>query len=38
VLIAVTYGIGWLVLYGVRKAWQGASGRDPVTADGALRG
>jgi len=35
--IAITYALGWAVQYGVRKAWQGVRGRDPVGADGALR-
>ena len=36
--IIVTYALGWAVQYGIRKAWQGIAGHDPVDArDGALR-
>jgi hypothetical protein len=35
--IALTYALGWAVQYGVRKAWQGLAGRDPVNRNGELR-
>ena len=35
--IAITYALGWAVQYGVRKAWQGINGRDPVDRNGELR-
>lgn len=35
--IVVTYALGWAVQYGVRKAWQGIRGRDPIDRDGELR-
>lgn len=36
--IIATYALGWAVQYGIRKAWQGVAGHDPVDArDGALR-
>ena len=36
--IAATYALGWAVQYGVRKAWQGIAGEDPVDQDsGRLR-
>ena len=28
--IAATYALGWAVQYGIRKAWQGLAGADPV--------
>ena len=30
--IVATYALGWAVQYGVRKAWQAASGSDPAEA------
>jgi len=27
--IVVTYALGWLVQYGISKAWAGATGNDP---------
>lgn len=36
--IAATYALGWAVQYGVRKAWHGIVGEDPVERDtGRLR-
>jgi hypothetical protein len=35
--IALTYALGWAVQYGMRKAWQGVRGRDPVDGKGELR-
>jgi len=36
--IAATYAIGWAVQFGARKAWQAATGTDPVNREtGALR-
>ena len=35
--IALTFALGWAVQYGVRKAWQGVRGRDPVDRNGELR-
>ena len=35
--IALTYALGWAVQYGVRKAWQGLAGRDPIDRSGELR-
>lgn len=36
--VVATYAIGWAVQYGLRKAWQGVAGHDPVDGrDGKLR-
>ena len=36
--IVATYALGWMVQYGIRKAWHGIAGEDPVDPDtGALR-
>ena len=35
--ILLTYALGWAVQYGVRKAWQGMAGRDPIDRRGELR-
>ena len=36
--VVVTWALGWAVQYGIRKAWQGVAGHDPVDPrDGALR-
>ncbi len=32
-----TYALGWLVQFGVRKAWQGIVGDDPVDDRGGLK-
>jgi hypothetical protein len=31
--ILATYALGWAVQYGARKAWQAATGNDPVDAE-----
>ena len=36
--VVATWALGWAVQYGIRKAWRGVAGRDPVDArDGALQ-
>jgi hypothetical protein len=36
--IVATYALGWAVQYGIRKAWHGIVGEDPVDPDtGELR-
>lgn len=35
--IVLTYALGWAVQYGVRKAWQGFHGHDPIDGNGNLR-
>ena len=35
--IVATWALGWAVQYGIRKAWRGLAGRDPVDAEGRLR-
>ena len=36
--IVATYALGWAVQYGVRKAWHGIAGQDPIdTGTGTLR-
>lgn len=37
--IAATYALGWAVQYGIRKAWHGVVGEDPINPhSGTLRG
>ena len=31
--VIATYALGWAVQYGLRKAWRGIAGRDPVDTD-----
>lgn len=33
--IAATYALGWAVRYSARKAWQAASGADPIDRQSA---
>ena len=31
--VVATYALGWAVQYGIRKAWHGIAGRDPVDSE-----
>jgi hypothetical protein len=35
--VVATWALGWAVQYGVRRAWQAATGNDPVDRGGNLR-
>lgn len=35
--LVATYALGWAVQYGIRKAWHGIAGSDPVDESGNLR-
>lgn len=36
--MVATYAVGWLVLYGVRKAWEGVAGENLIAEPGERRG